>query len=147
MTPEEIELAARALHDTITYFEGAGTNFENDGVRDRTYLDALATAARLSVPSGDVAEDVEEIHSALRGADWDDENPAFRALARLVARLRRAEQKQPKDEPTPAENAAFDAGAEAMRAACWESIQRVCEEQGLTPFLQRFKDAIEGATP
>lgn len=43
------------------------------------------------------------------------------------------------------EAAAYEQGAEAMRAACWEAVQRVCEEQGLAPFAERFKTAIEGA--
>jgi len=43
---------------------------------------------------------------------------------------------------------AYEKGAEAMRAACWEAVHRVSETLGLGPTeREMFKRAIEGATP
>lgn len=42
---------------------------------------------------------------------------------------------------------AREEAAEAMRAACLKAVRVTCEEQGLLPFYERFKSAIEGAVP
>lgn len=45
---------------------------------------------------------------------------------------------------------AYDEGAEAMRAACWEAAQVILRQEGVTanmPWWNRLKAAIEGATP
>jgi len=171
MTNEEIESIERGIRETIRlyYAGGDGASYaliEHEGAR----LAALAAVARLSVPSGDVANDVDPIARILTDGSMDctpeERAEALDALSRLVARLQRSEKereqtladwrayKAMKDVEgarlTEAADTAltkgYDDGTEAMRAACWEAIQRVCEEQGLTPFLPRFKVAIEGAT-
>lgn len=42
---------------------------------------------------------------------------------------------------------AFDEGAEAMREACLAEIYVVCTGMGILDVYERFKAAIEGATP
>jgi TolA-binding protein len=47
-----------------------------------------------------------------------------------------------------AESHAYERGAEAMRAACCEAVQRECQKYGLREYVaQSFKAAIEGSTP
>lgn len=49
-----------------------------------------------------------------------------------------------------AESDAYDRGAEAMRAACWEAVQEKAHVIGLSLhpyFMSELKSAIEGATP
>jgi hypothetical protein len=49
---------------------------------------------------------------------------------------------------SPAMEAAYDSGAEAMRAACWLEIQATCQRLGLHPNEKAaIKAAIEGASP
>jgi hypothetical protein len=51
------------------------------------------------------------------------------------------------DDNTAAESDAYDRGAEAMRAACWEAVHRVCDLEGLGEHMtEHFKSVIVGAT-
>jgi hypothetical protein len=46
------------------------------------------------------------------------------------------------------EEAAFDRGAKAMRAACFEAAQDLCAKEGMSPaFWAMLRAAIEGAAP
>jgi len=48
----------------------------------------------------------------------------------------------------PAEVAAWEAGTEAMRAACWEALQPFMDKHGFSPSeREEAKAAIEGAAP
>lgn len=51
------------------------------------------------------------------------------------------------DDNSAAESDSYDRGAEAMRAACWEAVQRKIWQHGLHNLEADFKAAIEGATP
>jgi hypothetical protein len=49
---------------------------------------------------------------------------------------------------SPSEYHAYEQGAEAMRAACWEAVQPLLQRMGIDHITQHeFKHAIEGATP
>lgn len=51
-------------------------------------------------------------------------------------------------EMTDMEPDAFEQGAEAMRAACWEAVARFCDLEGLNRYQREaLMAAIEGATP
>jgi hypothetical protein len=60
-----------------------------------------------------------------------------------VARL----QVWPKDEPTPADTAAYEQGAKDMKAACWEAVALRLQFHGLWHRRDDFRAAIEGAAP
>lgn len=49
--------------------------------------------------------------------------------------------------PTREQEAWFDSGAEAMRAACLKALRAWCERNGLDEAYQSMKEDIDGATP